>query len=259
METKKSDGRHLGDEWLDWSGSQEEQERNTEEGKKLFLLFSSFSLFIFLIGAFTFLYMISPRLGQISPVLSRTVWIIFGLSALLLTLWFLLMLHSAITEKPTLSSFRVRGISINFFIPLATKLGTKFGISKDRLWNSFIKVNNSLTKSARGKTVYERILVLIPRCLNPAIKKEMLKFEKTYRCKISVVPGGSEARRLVQAFRPEAVIAVACERDLLTGIQDIASKIPILGIPNQRPKGPCKDCTADFLQIRDALEFFAGK
>jgi uncharacterized protein len=259
MDTKKSGKRDLGDEWLGWQGGSDKNDDNTEEGKRLFLLFSSFSLAIFLLVAIFLLYLISPRLVQISPLLSKIAWTLLGITALLSTVWFFLMLRSAITEKHSLSSFFGKGISINFFIPLATKLGTRFGISKDRIWNSFIKVSNSLTRSAGKKTACERLLVLIPRCLSPSIKKETLDLGKKYRCKISVVPGGTEARRLIQNLRPEAIIAVACERDLLTGIQDLASKIPILGIPNQRPKGPCKDCTVDFGQIKDALEFFVGK
>lgn len=259
MNKRNSKERHLGDEWLDWEGNLEEYESNVDEGKRLFIIFSGIVLIIFLTATIFFLYMITPRLAQISPILSTASWIILGVLVLCMIGWFVLMVRSAFTEKPSLFSFWSKRMSINYFIPLAEKLGAKFGISKDRIWNSFIKVSNSLIRSSRQKTFNGRLLVLLPRCLKPSIKKELMGLSKIYHCKISVVPGGTEARRVAYSYKPEAIVGVGCERDLLTGIQDFASKIPVLGIPNQRPEGPCKDCTVDLNQIKDAIEFFTGK
>jgi len=259
MDKRNSKERHLGDEWLDWEGNLEEYESNVDEGKRLFIIFSGIVLIIFLTATIFFLYMITPRLVQISPALSSAAWIISGALAFCIIGWFVLMVRSALTEKPSLFSFWGKRMSINYFIPLATKLGMKFGISKDRIWNSFIKVSNSLTRSRRQKTFNGRLLVLLPRCLKPSLKKELMEFSKCYHCEISVVPGGMEARRVAYDYKPEAIVGVACERDLLVGIQDFASRIPVLGIPNQRPEGPCKGCTVDLNQIKDAIEFFTGK
>lgn len=259
MELKKKKDVHLGDEWQDWNGDSEKFEGSTEAGKRLFLVLSAIVLVIFLSTATFIVYMINPRLVQVSPLLSTASWITLGIIDLFFTVWFFLMIRSALTEKPSLSNFWGKRISINLFIPFATKLGTKFGISKDRLWNSFIKVSNSLIRSTRQKASIERLLILIPRCLNPSYKKDIMKLGKSYDCRIFIVPGGTEARKLVYDYKPEAIIGVACERDLLTGILDLAPKIPVLGIPNKRPKGPCNDCTVEFSQIKDAIEFFVGK
>jgi hypothetical protein len=51
---------------------------------------------------------------------------------------------------------------------------------------------------------------------------------------------------------------VACERDLVSGIHDVAPRIPIIGIPNTRPLGPCKDTMIDVEKFRSAIRFFTG-
>ena len=51
---------------------------------------------------------------------------------------------------------------------------------------------------------------------------------------------------------------MACERDLLSGIQDICNQIPIIGIPNIRPEGPCKNTTIDLNEFEKAVHTFLG-
>ena len=45
------------------------------------------------------------------------------------------------------------------------------------------------------------------------------------------------ARQMVKEIRPKAIIAVACERDLTSGIQDVFP-LPVIGVLNERPFGP---------------------
>ena len=78
--------------------------------------------------------------------------------------------------------------------------------------------------------------------------------------KIDVLPatvvtadGGEEARKAVREHQPTIILAVACERDLTSGIRDIAGKIPVLAIPNKRPQGPCKNTCIRIRQLEEAL------
>jgi len=48
---------------------------------------------------------------------------------------------------------------------------------------------------------------------------------------------------------------VACERDLSSGIQD-SYPLPIFGILNQRPHGPCYDTQVDLEKVEEALKTF---
>ena len=52
--------------------------------------------------------------------------------------------------------------------------------------------------------------------------------------------------------RPKLVLAVACERDLTSGIKD-CYPLPVIGILNDRPFGPCFNTTVDVRKIDDAL------
>ena len=66
------------------------------------------------------------------------------------------------------------------------------------------------------------------------------------------------ARRIVLENRPEAIVAVACELDLTAGIQD-TYPIPVIGILNERPNGPCINTKADLEKVRRGiLDFVEG-
>ena len=67
--------------------------------------------------------------------------------------------------------------------------------------------------------------------------------------------GGQMALQIIDAIKPTAVIAVACERELACGIRDTAS-IPVIAIPNERPEGPCKNTTFDTLILENAIKFY---
>jgi hypothetical protein len=54
-------------------------------------------------------------------------------------------------------------------------------------------------------------------------------------------------------------LALACERDLMSGIKDIAEKIPVLAIPNKRPEGPCKNTHVSLRELEEALKFITDR
>ena len=73
---------------------------------------------------------------------------------------------------------------------------------------------------------------------------EILDIADEYRVKVKVVTGGTAARNLVGKEKPEIILSVACERDLSEGISEV-SKIPVIGVLNTRPNGPCIDTCVD--------------
>ena len=85
--------------------------------------------------------------------------------------------------------------------------------------------------------------------------KELLKLKEKYGTEVFIATGGTLARKIIIDNRPKAVIAVACERDLTSGIKDIR-KLPVLGIFNTRPNGPCIDTNIDIKEIENAIKFF---
>ena len=52
---------------------------------------------------------------------------------------------------------------------------------------------------------------------------------------------------------PRAIIAIACERDLLSGFLEVNPRIPVIGLSNSRPEGPCQNTEIDLGQIEQTI------
>ena len=171
-------------------------------------------------------------------------------------------------------SSKVRGVTNRFFLPGMELLARLAGISSNEVRRSFIKVNNELTQNLTSFFQPDRILILLPHCLQrsdcairinstvDACKRcgrcpiaGLLLLRDQYGVRLAVATGGTIARRLVVETRPLLIIAVACERDLTSGIQD-THPLPVYGILNSRPEGPCCNTLVDLALIEDALRRF---
>ena len=250
--TKKPD-RILGDEWLDWRGGADEQ--HIAEGKKTFLLLSFVVLTFIILLAFLFLYLVIPRFEQYGRTGVVFIIVLVSAIAIFLLVWYIFLLVAALSKKNYLFMCLEKGTNLlTLLFPFIVRLAESFGISRDRLSHSFIKVSNTLVPPRiYGGTV----LALLPRCLNRDIKMEVkLICEEYPNVVLQTAPGGNVARKSIKETRPRAIVAVACERDLVSGIQDVAPKIPVLGICNSRPAGPCKDTLVDLVEFRNALDNF---
>ncbi len=249
--------RKLGDEWTEWDGNLANLEMNVETGKRLFLGLSMLSIILLVVGVLLVWYLIEPRILQLNVHLTHFFKLtILGLICILIFLFFQTVL-SIIFQRNLLIRIRNKNFSITFLTPFILALGKKFGLSYDRIGNSFIKVSNSLILTTRWKISRNKILILLPRCLRYPIQKQILSIANKYQCLIYTVPGGELARKIIAEQKPSAVIGVACERDLMSGMRDV-HHIPVIGIPNQRPEGPCKNTTVDYQKIEDAVKFFLG-
>ena len=72
---------------------------------------------------------------------------------------------------------------------------------------------------------------------------------------MNVATGGTLARKLLRDLAPKAIVAVACERELLSGIYD-SGKTPVFGIVNIRPYGPCFNTGVNVDEVQLAIENF---
>ena len=250
--------RKLGDEWIDWKGNLEKFEKNTNPGKRIFLgvLFAT----ILITGLFGFFlwYMMVPRLTQFDPLLPTIIGFVFLFFWGILALWFFIMVLSILTEKDLFFRLGGKEFSVTFLVPIVLRFGLQLGISRDRMGNSFVKVSNSLLRTTVKKIKPDNLLILLPRCLQKSIIKKITQFSQYWNIPVYTVPGGEKARQLVYKLKPMAIIGVACERDLLNGMQEILNKIPVIGIPNLRPEGPCKNTTIDLKEFERAVQTFLG-
>ena len=169
---------------------------------------------------------------------------------------------------------RLLGVVIRLFLPPMTLVGRILGISKDEVRGSFINVNNELVRGEERTFLPEEVLVLLPHCLQNsrcAIRlthniancrrcgkcgiMNILELCERYGVHVSVVTGGTLARRIVRQTKPKLVLAVACERDLASGIQD-TFPLTVYGVVNERPNGPCFDTQVSIPRLEQALQRF---
>jgi hypothetical protein len=255
----KPKDRKLGDEWTDWEGDLGLSESEIDENLITFLSLAAGILFVF-IALFPFgWYLIKPRIAQVSPFVANLVgWSVIGFTIVFLIL-VLIESISLLRFRKSLFPYRLTEKFLLFLLPKTIWLGEKFGISKDRVGNSFIKVNNFVTKSYADKLNPDRLLILLPRCLKKEMKSQIISRLNEDAYKILTAGGGEEARRAIRQHQPTLILALACERDLMSGIKDVAEKIPVLAVPNKRPEGPCKNTHVSLKELEEAIEFIKDR
>ena len=251
--------RRLGDEWLDWNGTTSPEENEIDEKMVTFLALALGSVLI-LIGCLQLgWYLAKPRIDQLSPLLSSVIqWSAILLGALL---FILVALEATLLLRFGTSLFPYVWTEWLLLALLAKSmwLGEKLGISRDRVGNSFIKANNVIVKSHARHLNADRLLILLPRCLLSEAKQQVVERANGRTVRIVTVGGGEEARKAIKEYNASLILAVACERDLISGIRDVAERIPVLAIPNKRPEGPCKNTELRLDALEDALSFLNGR
>ena len=165
--------------------------------------------------------------------------------------------------------------AINFLFPFTVGLGRIFRIPRERVEQSFVAVNNALVKQHHVKVPSNRLLILTPHCLqlDTCPRKITRNIENCQQCggccvggllglchkyhmHFVVATGGTLARQMVAKAEPKAIIAVACERDLTSGIQDVFP-IPVIAIFNERPFGPCFNTRVNIDKVEEAIRLLS--
>jgi len=171
-------------------------------------------------------------------------------------------------------SRKLRGVVIKLLLPLMSGVGKLCGVSKDQVRRSFIEINNQLVLAQHPRAAANKLLLLMPHCLQfhecqfritgstlhckrcgKCPIKGLAELSEKYGVGLAVATGGTLARRIVVERRPLLIIAVACERDLSGGIQD-SYPLPVFGVVNRRPQGPCFDTQVDLDRVEWALKNF---
>jgi len=214
----------------------------------------------------------SKGLTNIHPDLPRYVGMIMAVlsgTAILGTV--LLVLTTALGKDLFFTRF-MRLVVIKFLLPLIEFVGKLLGLDRDRIRQSFIAMNNSLVLSQKYRLKPDRILVLLPHCIqlfdceikvtgdiNKCVQcgrcniMGLVELGRRYGIDIAVATGGTLARKVIVEKRPKLVLAVACERDLTSGIKD-CYPLPVIGILNERPFGPCFNTLVNVQAVDEALQ-----
>jgi hypothetical protein len=243
--------RKLGDEWADWDGRVEESSSDTDG--RIFIGLAMATILILLGLTALFGWLIYPRLDQIGHILGTTFNFLYLALATILILWLALFIWGAVTRRPFLSTLVIVPKLVNLLLDISIRIGSMIGISGDRMTNSFLKLHNLFINSDPKRVSPDKMLMLTPRCLTREYNSELRKMRDRYGFVLATTGGGTEARRKIWETRPALIIAIACERDLLTGFIDVNPHIPVIGFPNYRPIGPCKDTQVDLEKIESAV------
>ena len=166
----------------------------------------------------------------------------------------------------------MRGVTLKVLHPILMLVGAFSKKNKESLQGLIIELNNKLVRMEKPKA--KRILLLLPHCLQIDVCNrklttsvsncarcgrcpvgELVGMGERYGLNVEVVNGGTLARKKVASILPDGIVAVACERDLTFGIQDV-HPIPVYGVINDRPNGPCFNTCVDLKLVEDGIRFF---
>jgi hypothetical protein len=253
--SKAGDGRSLGDEWLDWDGR---DEGPIGVGVGLYISIAALATLLLDIAVVSFVYLITPRLALWHERLPWAAWALAITAIAAMGLWFALFVLTVNTGRRLVLSPLKLGPFFEITFAGVFRLADFMGISRDSVGHSFVKVTNRLSRTFKPADRQERLLLLLPRCLTKEQLKEINGLKEIYPITIHTVSGGELARKKVKEMKPTAIIGVACERDLVSGIRDVGTKFSVIGIPNRRPEGPCKNTHIDMAELIESIEFFVG-
>lgn len=245
--------------------------------KRLFIGLLSISMFSLVLLFISIWWLASSRGMLINTIITNTIiagafslllMLAIGLSSLIWTVW-------QSKSAPFLS--KIMRIATRLLFPITLILGKLLGWNEDRIKNSFIQVSNHLVKVRIYDKPIKKILILAPHCIQwvycphkitininnckecgKCQVGELIKLARKYEIVLRIATGGTLARKAVKEIRPDAITAIACERDLTSGIKDI-SGIPVIGIINERPEGPCCNTCVDLRKVEDSINFFLRK
>jgi uncharacterized protein len=240
--------------------------------KRLFIGLLGVACALVLLVAFLLWWVPSVGLEAIHPVLPVVFGIVLGLLALFLVGGLSLLVLTLLTGRDLFFSQRLRGAVIRYLFPGIISLGRLVGVDRDTLQQSFIALNNQLVRAKKIRVTPDKAMILLPHCIqlfdcDIKITGDVNKCIRCQRCDISglaeiaqqrgidiaVATGGTLARKLIVDKRPKFILAVACERDLTAGIRD-SYPLPVIGVLNYRPQGPCFNTKIVLPEVEKALD-----
>ena len=245
--------------------------------KKLFILVAAGGLLLLALLAAAAWYLVAPRLSDLYEGLPAIVGAAALLAFAAIAVGLGMIALSALTGRRVLFSQRITSTVVRILFPPVFMLSRIIGIEKDSVKRSFIGVNNALVGAGRDTLIGGKLLLLLPHCLQSTdcrnkitggliencqgcgkcVIASLLTLARENDVALVVATGGTLARRVIGEVRPAAIVAVACETDLTSGILD-SYPLPVYGVLNERPNGPCRDTTVNMDRVKEAIAFFAS-
>jgi uncharacterized protein len=242
--------RRLGHEWDEWDGKPLPHRGDYDSPPALFFVWSAAALVVGLGLAGLALFLLGPRLADLHALIPRVLWTGLALAAFVLWVWWSILVFSYATGRALLPERLAERGPFLRLMRLTSRVADRFG-RRDWVENAAVKVYNTLALLRGRKVGKGELLLLIPRCLSKETLDGVLGIAGRYGVPVFVATRGQLARRVIRERRPRAVVAVACERDMVSGLHDVAGKIPVLGLTMTLPSGPCKDAGVNLRQLEE--------
>lgn len=212
-----------------------------------------------------------PGLGEIWTGLPTVVGILLIVAGGFVTLT-VVNLALAVMGLPASAWLKKQSyVLINILFPLIVYFGKWLGVERRRLEGAFVGVSNILFSQQHWQVPARDVLVMTPHCLQLVscphkITRDVQNCKRCGGCNIGdlvklademgfflfVATGGTLARQIIKEHRPKIVLAIACERDLMSGIRDVYP-LPAIGVLNLRPNGPCYNTKVNMDDVKNAL------
>jgi uncharacterized protein len=236
--------RRLGHEWDEWDGKPLPGAGDFSAQPGLFFGFAAVTIAAVMAVAAAVIFLLAPRFADVWPGLPRALWLALAGTAVISWLWFGMLVLSFYGRVRLLpEAWLERGPYLRL-MSLTSYVARAFG-KRDWVEHAAIDVYNALAERRQRTVGKGELLVLIPRCLSKEALDGVLTIAGRYEVPVFVATRGQLARRVIRERRPRAVVAVACERDMTTGLRDVAGKLPVLGLTMRLPNGPCRDAMLD--------------
>jgi hypothetical protein len=249
--------RRLGHEWDEWDGKPLPNAGNYDSPPALFFGWSAMAIGTGLALGAVVLFLLSPRLALLAGVIPGVLWLTLAGLAVLTWLWWGVILLSYVLHRPLLPEWMAERGPLLRLMRFTSGVAARFG-RRDWVENAAVKIYDALALERGRKVGKGELLLLIPRCLSREAIDGVMAIAGKYEVPVFVATRGQLARRVIRERRPRAVVAVACERDMITGLYDVAGKIPVLGLTMTLPAGPCKDAVLDLVKLEEWVRAYVS-
>jgi hypothetical protein len=248
--------RRLGHEWEEWDGGALPNDGDFRTSATRYFVFSAIALVAMPAVGAAGVFLLAPRLAALAPWLPGALYITLAVLAALSLLWLGVIAISFATSRAFLPEVLAeRGLMLKT-MNVAWRVGEIFGVARDWTQHATVVVYERLALARQRKVSPDEMLILIPRCLSRTALDGVLDIAKRYNVSAFVATRGQLARRAIRERRPKAVVAVACERDMISGLHDVAGKVPVLGLTMQLPNGPCRDASIDIGKLESFVKTY---
>lgn len=232
------------------------------------LIFSGFILACLLLASF---FVAVSAFSLIVPTFLKIGLVIIGICGVFWFFFSLITTLSIIKRREIMPFMETRNIWLKYFLPVGRSVSKRIGLDPDKFVRSCVQLNNEFILNIKKSKPITNIMILLPHCIQlhscgmkltsdirnckqcgKCVVGELIELSDGLEVEMFIASGGTMARRQIVLKKPDLILAVACERDLISGIRDVIP-LKVLGILNKRPEGPCRNTTVDAAQIAELI------